>query len=107
MKSYEKSLTEVWEWKEKVQQDVKDLTTEDYLEKLRGDAEKILSENHAKLRRISLKKDFQKVAQKWRQAVIITVDLKKGTVHLSKDTFFQAAFTMFLHGLCDISCHST
>ena len=62
MKSYEKSLTEVWEWKEKVYQDVKDLTTEDYLEKLRGDAEKILSENHAKLRRISLKKDFQKVA---------------------------------------------
>ncbi len=62
MKRYEKSLTEVWEWKEKVYQDVKDLTTEDYLEKLRGDAEKILSENHAKLTPISLKKDFQKVA---------------------------------------------
>ncbi|HSB03889.1 MAG TPA: hypothetical protein VLK23_01750 [Thermodesulfobacteriota bacterium] len=62
MKSYEKSLTEVWEWKEKVYQDVKDLTTEDYLEKLRGDAERILSENHAKLTPISLKKDLQKVA---------------------------------------------
>lgn len=62
MKRYEKSLAEVWEWKEKVYQDVKDLTTEDYLEKLRGDAEKILSENHAKLTPISLKKDFQKVA---------------------------------------------
>ncbi len=62
MKRYEKSLTEVWEWKEKVYQDVKDLTTEDYLEKLRGDAEKILSENHAKLTPISLKRDFQKVA---------------------------------------------
>ena len=61
MKSYEKSLTEVWEWKEKVYQDVKDLTTEDYLEKLRGDAERILSENHAKLTPISLKKDLQKV----------------------------------------------
>jgi len=62
MKSYEKSLTEVWGWKEKVYQDVKDLTTEDYLEKLRGDAERILSENHAKLTPISLKKDLQKVA---------------------------------------------
>lgn len=62
MKRYEKSLTEVWKWKEKVYQDVKDLTTEDYLEKLRGDAEKILSENHAKLTPISLKKELQKVA---------------------------------------------
>ena len=62
MKSYEKSLTEVWEWKEKVYQDVKDLTTEDYLEKLRGDTERILSENYAKLTPISLKKDLQEVA---------------------------------------------
>lgn len=62
MKRYDKSLTEVWEWKEKVYQDVKELTTEDYLEKLRGDAERILSENHVKLTPISLKKEFQKVA---------------------------------------------
>ncbi len=62
MKRYEKSLTEVWKWKEKVYQDVKDLTTEDYLEKIRGDAERILSENHAKLTPISLKKELQKVA---------------------------------------------
>lgn len=62
MKRYDKSLTEVWEWKEKVYQDVKELTTEDYLEKLRGDAERILSENHTKLAPISLKKGLQKVA---------------------------------------------
>ena len=62
MKRYDKSLTEVWEWKEKVYQDVKELTAEDYLEKLRGDAERILSENQAKLTPISLKKDLQKVA---------------------------------------------
>jgi len=62
MRRYEESLTEVWEWKEKVYQDVKDLTTEDYLEKLRGDAERILSENHTKLTPISSKKGLQKVA---------------------------------------------
>jgi len=62
MKRYDKSLTEVWEWKEKVYQDVKELTTEGYLEKLRGDAERILSENHVRLTPISLKKELQKVA---------------------------------------------
>ena len=62
MRRYEESLTEVWEWKEKVYQDVKDLTTQDHLEKLKGDAERILLENHAKLTPVSLKKDLQKVA---------------------------------------------
>lgn len=62
MKRYDKSLTEVWEWKDKVYQEFKGLTTEDYLEKLRGDAERILSENRAKLTPVSQKKELQKVA---------------------------------------------
>jgi len=43
MEKYDKSLLEVWEWKEKVYQDVKDLTAEEYVEKVRKDADKILS----------------------------------------------------------------
>jgi hypothetical protein len=61
MKRYDKSLTEVWEWKEKVYQDVKGLSKEVYLEKLRKDAERILSESHTKLTPISIKKDMKKV----------------------------------------------
>ena len=59
MKKYDKSLTEVWEWKERVYQDVKGLATVDYLEKVRRDAEKVLSENHVELPPISLKKELQ------------------------------------------------
>lgn len=62
MKRYDKSLTEVWEWKERVYRDVKGLATEDYLEKVRRDAEKVLSENHVELTPISLKKELQGVA---------------------------------------------
>jgi hypothetical protein len=62
MKKYDKSLTEVWDWKEQVYQDVKGLTVQDYLEKLRQDAEKILSENHVKLAPVFFKKELQKVA---------------------------------------------
>ena len=62
MKRYDKSLTEVWDWKDQVYQDVKGLTTQDYLEKLRRDAERILSENEVKLSSISVKKELQKVA---------------------------------------------
>jgi len=62
MKRYDKSLIEVWKWKEKVYQDTKKLTTEDYLEKLKGDVESVLSEHHAKLTPIYMKKKLQKVA---------------------------------------------
>jgi hypothetical protein len=62
MKRYDKSLTEVWDWKEQVYKDIKGLTTQDYLEKLKQDAERILSENHVKLTPISIKKELQKVA---------------------------------------------
>jgi len=61
MKKYDKSLSEVWDWKEQVYQDVKGLTAQDYIEKLKRDAERIFSENHVKLNPISLKKELQKV----------------------------------------------
>jgi len=62
MKKYDKSLTEVWEWKEKVYKNVKDLTPEDYIERIKSDADKILTDNRIKLTSISLKKKYQKVA---------------------------------------------
>lgn len=62
MKKYDKSLAEVWDWKEQVYQDGKRLTAQDFLEKLKRDTERILSENHVRLTPISLKKELQKVA---------------------------------------------
>ncbi len=50
MKNYDKSLIEVWKWKEEVYQDVKDLTTDEYITKIRTDTDKILSENAIRLK---------------------------------------------------------
>jgi hypothetical protein len=61
MKKYDKSLLEVWEWKEKVYQDVKDLTAEEYVEKVRKDADKILSNGLINLTPVALKKDPRKI----------------------------------------------
>ncbi|OHC07180.1 MAG: hypothetical protein A2545_04625 [Planctomycetes bacterium RIFOXYD2_FULL_41_16] len=61
MKKYDKSLLEVWEWKEKVYQDVKDLTAEEYVEKVRKDADKILSNGLINLTPVALKKDPHKI----------------------------------------------
>lgn len=54
MKRYDKSLVEVWEWKEQVYRDVKDLPPNEYLKKIKTDAEKILSESRINLNPISL-----------------------------------------------------
>ncbi len=62
MKSYDKSLIEVWEWKERVYRDVKDLTAKEYVEKIRNDADKILSESTIKLTPVPLQKEHQKIA---------------------------------------------
>jgi hypothetical protein len=50
MQKYDKSLVEVWEWKEKVYQKVKDLSTQEYIEKVRKDTDRILSEHGIKLK---------------------------------------------------------
>ncbi len=61
MKRYDKSLLEVWEWKEKVYQDVKDLTAEEYVEKVRKDADTILSNGLIDLTPVALKKYPHKI----------------------------------------------
>lgn len=62
MRKYDKSLIEVWEWKEKVYSDVKDLTAKEYIEKIKSDAERILSESRVKLKTVSSREEKQKVA---------------------------------------------
>lgn len=49
MKNYDKSLMEVWEWKETIYQEVKDLSPEEYVKKIKDDAGKILSEHNISL----------------------------------------------------------
>ena len=45
MKTYDKSLTEVWEWKEKVYEETKALSSEEFINKLKSDTDIILSKN--------------------------------------------------------------
>ena len=61
MENYDSSLIEVWDWKEKVYQDIKDLTTKEYTEKIKKDAEKILSEGSIELPKVFLNKKLQKI----------------------------------------------
>jgi len=62
MKNYDKSLKEVWEWKESVYQDVRNLSPKEYIKKIKEDAENILSEKHIKLTSVSSKKERRKYA---------------------------------------------
>lgn len=59
---YDKSLIEVWEWKERVYQDVKDLTAKEYVERIKEDADKILSDALIRLTPVSPKKEHQQAA---------------------------------------------
>ena len=61
MGNYDNSLIEVWKWKETVYEDTKGMSAKKYVERVRSDADRILSENHIKLTPISsLKKEHQK-----------------------------------------------
>ncbi len=62
MRKYDKSLIEVWEWKEKVYDDIKDLTSEQYINKIKEDADRILSDALIELTPVSQKKGHQKAA---------------------------------------------
>jgi ribosomal protein L15 len=62
MRKYDISLIEVWEWKEKVYYDVKDLSAKEYIERIKEDATKILTEGKIELKTISLKEKQQKIA---------------------------------------------
>jgi len=62
MKKYDKSLIEVWEWKERVYHDLKDLTPKECIERIKEDADRILSDALIELTRVSPKKEDQKGA---------------------------------------------
>ena len=62
MKKYNKSLIEVWEWKNNVYQDVKNLTAKEYIEKIKSDAETILLEEHINLTTIFFKREHQNIS---------------------------------------------
>jgi hypothetical protein len=49
MRTYDKSLTEVWEWKESVYNEAKGLSATDYVRKMTKDADTLLSEGHIEL----------------------------------------------------------
>ncbi|OHB90120.1 MAG: hypothetical protein A3D13_06830 [Planctomycetes bacterium RIFCSPHIGHO2_02_FULL_40_12] len=65
MRNYDNSLIEVWKWKEMVYEDTKGMSAKEYVEKVRSDANKILSENAIELTPISsLKKNIKKQKNK-------------------------------------------
>jgi len=49
MRTYDKSLTEVWEWKERVYRDTEGLSAGDYIVKTTKDADTILSKGRIEL----------------------------------------------------------
>ncbi|MEI6127651.1 MAG: hypothetical protein WCQ99_13985 [Pseudomonadota bacterium] len=57
MKTYDKSLTEVWEWKDKVLKDFSGLNNKDLVKKLKEDADKILSDASIRLPSAALRKN--------------------------------------------------
>ncbi|MGR3173031.1 MAG: hypothetical protein ACUZ8N_00330 [Candidatus Scalindua sp.] len=60
MRNYDNSLIEVWKWKEMVYEDTKGMSAKEYVEKVRSDADKILSESAIELTPLSsLKKEHQ------------------------------------------------
>lgn len=61
MSKYDKSLTEVWKWKEVVYQDVKDLAPKAYIDKIKHDADQILKENSIELETIPATEDRRKI----------------------------------------------
>ena len=52
MEKYDKSLTEVWEWRKKVHEKYKNLTAKEYVEKMRKDTDRIMKERGLKLRTV-------------------------------------------------------
>ena len=62
MRRYDKSLIEVWGWKEKLYNDVKELVPDKYIKKIKENADEILSAALVELIPVSQKKGHQKAA---------------------------------------------
>jgi DNA repair ATPase RecN len=60
MEKYDKSLTEVWEWRKKVHENYKNLTAKEYVEKMRKDTDNALAKYGIELKRMESKKILQK-----------------------------------------------
>jgi len=60
MKNYDRSLIEVWEWRRKVHEDLKGLTVEEYVKKVREEADAALDKYGIKLKRVETNRDLQK-----------------------------------------------
>lgn len=58
MRNFDKSLTEVWEWKDKVYQDTKNMTAAEYAEKVRKDVDKELETNAIALQAVHKEKQL-------------------------------------------------
>jgi len=61
MKEYDKSLVEVWEWRQKIHDELKGLTNDGYVKQVRKQADAILAKYNIKLERIETRKVPQKV----------------------------------------------
>lgn len=62
MRKYDKSLVEVWEWKEDVYNETKDLTAREYVKKIKEDADSILAGHRTRLTTVSPRGKSKKVA---------------------------------------------
>ena len=71
-----KALKEVWEWKESVYQETKDMTTKEGLEYIRNEANKILEEEG--LEKVKVKEGVYKLRKK-AQNVVAEESLSYGT----------------------------
>jgi len=60
MKKYDKSLVEVWGWRQKVHEELKGLTAEEYVKKVREDADVAFAKYGIELERVEPKKILQK-----------------------------------------------
>jgi len=62
MKKPDKALREVWGWKDKVYRKYSHLSPEEYLQKIKDNAEKLLSTKKIKLKEVSSEKNHRKIA---------------------------------------------
>lgn len=61
MSKYDKSLTDVWDWKESVYKDIKDLTPKEYIDKIKHNADRVLKENAIELETIPAIEERRKI----------------------------------------------
>ena len=62
MKKYDKSLIEVWEWKDKVYQDFRDLPVNEYANKVREESDAIMAKHGIRLKRVKVKTQMKRTA---------------------------------------------